>query len=60
MVIRLWTEPGVGIRARITMTSDVESGRSTTTSYAASRAEVLGIVQGWLDEAALPSGPGQA
>lgn len=59
MVIRLWTEPGVGIRVRITRTSDVESGQSTT-SYFSTRAEVLGVVQGWLDEAARPSGPGQA
>ena len=53
MVIRLWTEPGVGIRVRITRTSDVESGRSKT-SYASTRAEVLGAVQVWLEEAAFP------
>jgi hypothetical protein len=53
MVLRLWIEPGAGLRVRITRTKDVEANASTT-SYASTRAEVLGLVQDWLDEMASP------
>lgn len=53
MVLRLWIEPGAGLRVRITRTKDVESNASTT-SYASTGAEVLGLVQDWLDEMASP------
>ena len=53
MVLRLWIEPGAGLRVRITRTTDVESNASST-SYASTRAEVLGLVQDWLDEMASP------
>jgi hypothetical protein len=53
MVLRLWIEPGAGLRVRITRTKDVESNASTT-SYASTRAEVMGLVQDWLDEMASP------
>ena len=52
MVLRLWIEPGGGIRVRATRTTDIESGYSTTT-YATAYAEVLALVQAWLDEAVL-------
>jgi hypothetical protein len=53
MVLRLWIEPGGGIRVRVTRTTDVESGQSTTT-YATAFSEVIALVQAWLDEAAAP------
>jgi hypothetical protein len=53
MVLRLWIEPGAGLRVRITRTTDVESNASST-SYASTRPEVLGLVQDWLDEMASP------
>ena len=54
MVLRMWTEPGGGTRVRITRTSDVESGQSTTT-LASDRREVVALVQAWLDEVAIRS-----
>jgi len=53
MVLRLWIEPGAGLRVRITRTTDVESNASAT-SYASTRAEVTSLVQDWLDEMASP------
>lgn len=53
MVLHLWTEPGDRIRVRITRTTDVRTGTSTT-SYAASRAEVLEQVDDWLDSLVTP------
>jgi len=38
---------------RITRTTDVESNASST-SYASTRPEVMGLVQDWLDEMASP------
>jgi hypothetical protein len=51
MVLRLWIEPGAGIRVRVTQTTDVESGQSTT-SYASTIPEGIALVQTWLDETA--------
>jgi len=53
MVLRLWIEPGAGIRVRITRTSDVESGQSTT-SYARTLTQVTALVQTWVDETVSP------
>lgn len=53
MVLRLWIEPGTGIRVRITQTTDVESGRSRT-SYASTLPDVIALVQAWLDETESP------
>ena len=53
MVLRLWIEPGAGIRVRITRTSDVESGQSTT-SYASTIPQVIALVQTWVDETVSP------
>jgi len=51
MVLRLWIEPAAEIRVRVTRTTDVESGQSTT-SYASTFPEVIALVQTWLDETA--------
>lgn len=48
MVLRLWTEPGDRLRVRITRTADVHSDVGSTT-YAATRGEVLEQVGDWLD-----------
>jgi hypothetical protein len=53
MVLRLWIEPGAGLRVRITRTSDVETSESAT-SYASTQAEVIALVQTWLDDMASP------
>lgn len=53
MVLRLWTEPGAGMRVRATSTTDAESG-ALTTSYASSSAGVLDLVAQWLDELQRP------
>ncbi len=53
MILRLWIEPGGHIRVRVTRTTDVESGRSTT-SYASAFSEVISLVERWLDEANPP------
>ena len=53
MILRVWIEPGGSIRVRITRTTDVESGQSTT-SYASAFSEVISLVESWLDEAGLP------
>ena len=49
MVLHLWTEPDAGMRVRATSTTDTGSSFSRT-SYAASSAEVLGLVAQWLHE----------
>jgi hypothetical protein len=56
MILRLWTEPGGDTRVRVTRTSDIESGQSTTT-YASDRAEVVALVEAWLDESSVPAVP---
>jgi hypothetical protein len=48
LVLRLWTEPGAGVRVRITRNTD--HGPGTVTSYAASKAEVLTAVGRWMDD----------
>lgn len=48
LVLRLWTEPGLGMRVRITRSTD--HGPGPATSYAASRAEVLAAVEQWMDD----------
>ena len=53
MVLHLWTESGDRMRVRITRTFDVRTGASTT-SYAATRAEVLEQVGDWLDSVVTP------
>ena len=49
MVLRLWTEPDVGMRVRATSTTDTGSS-SSRTSYASSSPEVLDLVARWLHE----------
>ncbi len=53
MVLHLWTEPGGLMRVRITGTTDVRTGASTT-SYAATRDEVLEQVGDWVDSVVTP------
>lgn len=48
LVLRLWTEPGVGMRVRITRNTD--HGPGPGTSYAATKAEVLAAVERWIDD----------
>lgn len=48
LVLRLWTEPGLGIRVRITRNAD--HGPGPVTSYAASKAEVRTAVGQWMDD----------
>jgi hypothetical protein len=48
MVLHLWTEAGGRMRVRATRTADVTSEQSVT-SYASTTAEVLELVEGWLD-----------
>jgi len=48
LVLRLWTEPGVGMRVRITRSTD--HGPGPVTSYAANKAEVLTAVGRWMDD----------
>jgi hypothetical protein len=50
LVLRLWFEPGLGMRVRITRTTSANP-RDELTSYAASRHDVLEAVAEWLDEA---------
>jgi hypothetical protein len=51
LVLRLWIEPGRRMRVRVTRTFELGPGQATTT-YAASKAEVLQVVEQWLDELA--------
>jgi hypothetical protein len=51
LVLRLWIEPDRRMRVRVTRTADLSPGQETTT-YAASKAEVLRVVEQWLDELA--------
>ena len=53
MVLRLWIEPGAGLRVRITRTTDIESSESST-AYASTGAEVMALVQMWLGEMTSP------
>ena len=53
MVLHLWTETGGRMRVRVTRTIDVRTGTSTT-SYAATRREVLEQVGDWLDSLVTP------
>ena len=48
VVLRLWMEPDHRMRVRITRAADL--GRTHSTTYAASKAEVLLVVGQWLDE----------
>lgn len=53
MILRLWIEPGGRMRVRITRTVDVGSEESATT-YASTRAEVVELVEDWLDSLVTP------
>jgi len=53
MVLRLWTEHGDRIRVRVTSSSQLD-GSDAVTSYAATPAEVLALVQEWLDSFVTP------
>jgi hypothetical protein len=53
MVLRLWTEHGDRIRVRVTSSSQLD-GSDAVTSYAATPAEVLALVQEWLDSLVTP------
>lgn len=53
MVLHLWMESGERLRVRVTQTVDVHSD-ATTTSYAATRDEVLDLVGAWLDSFVTP------
>jgi hypothetical protein len=53
MVLRLWIEESGALRVRITASRQV-GGTDAVTSYAAAPAEVLGIVQDWLDAFVTP------
>jgi hypothetical protein len=48
LVLHLWTETGDRMRVRVTRTTDVASEESTT-SYASTPAEVLALVERWLE-----------
>ncbi len=48
MLLRVWTESGGQTRVRVTRTTGLGAGR--TTSYACSTPEVLHLVGTWLDE----------
>lgn len=53
LVVRAWVEPGredAGLRARITYTASLAAAPDETVRVAASREEVLGTVNEWLDE----------
>lgn len=52
-MLHLWTEQGGRLRVRTTSTVDVRTG-ATTTSYAATRGEVLEQVGDWLDTFVTP------
>jgi hypothetical protein len=54
LVLRLWIEPDQRMRVRITRATDL--GPTERTTYAASKAEVLLVVDEWLDE--FVPGPG--
>jgi hypothetical protein len=49
IVIRLWREAGGEIRVRLTSSTDLRQ-ESVRTRVVTSRDEVLGLVEGWLDE----------
>jgi hypothetical protein len=49
MVLACWTERDGRMLVRLRWTLDVRAG-TVTTSYAASRSEVIEQVAGWLDE----------
>lgn len=48
MILHLWTEASGLVRVRITRTTDVTTNE-TTTSYAATKADVIAEVEKWLD-----------
>lgn len=48
MVLHLWIEPGERMRIRITRTVDLGSEESVTT-YASTTAQVVELVEDWLD-----------
>lgn len=49
LILRLWAEPGDGIRVRVTSTTDLSQAQPTVT-YASTPAEVLLLVSAWLDK----------
>jgi len=53
MVLAYWTEPSDRMVVRVTSTLDVRVGAEAT-SYARTRAEVLELVDVWLDALAAP------
>lgn len=48
ILVRVWTEPDGGTRARITATDDLTTGDETVTA-AAGVEEILAVVRAWLE-----------
>lgn len=54
MVLQLWTETSDRMLVRVTQTVDLSRRDATTTWYASSKAEVLGLTERWLDALVTP------